>query len=287
MTDTYAKPPFLGFGLGLRAQHYAEILADNPPNVDWFEVLSENYMIKGGKPLHMLDRVREQFPVVMHGVSMSIASTSPLNMDYLAQLKSLADHVQPRWLSDHLCWTGVHGKNLHDLMPVPYTEEALNHIAGRISQVQDFLGRRIAIENVSSYIEFKESEMTEWEFVAELANRADCWLLLDVNNVFVSGQNHRFSETAFIEAIPVERVVQFHLAGHSEGKSCLIDTHDQPVCDEVFDLYEKALRHFGPVSTMIERDDNIPPLAELEAELDRARNIAKGVLSPEQLRRAA
>lgn len=282
------KPPFLGFGLGLRPQHYPEILdAETELPIDWFEIISENYMVEGGRPLQMLDRIMERYPVVMHGVSMSIASTAPLNMEYLTRLKKLADHANPKWISDHLCWTGVHGVNLHDLLPIPYTEEALNHVAQRISQVQDFLGRRIAIENVSSYIEFEESEMDEWTFVAEIAKRADCWLLLDVNNVFVSGQNHQFDDGNFIEQIPVERVVQFHLAGHSEGEDVLIDTHDQPVCNEVFELYEKALKRFGPVSTMIERDDNIPPLAELLDELNRAREIASSILSAKQLKTAA
>jgi hypothetical protein len=271
-----AKPPYLGFGLGLRPQHYREILDGNPP-IDWFEVISENYMVPGGQPLAMLDRVAERYPVVMHGVSLSTASTAPLDIDYLNGLKALAKRTNPKWVSDHLCWTGVHGVNLHDLLPVPYTEEALNHVVNRISQVQDFLGRRIAIENVSSYVEFAHSEMQEWEFVAEMARRADCWLLLDVNNVFVSGFNHAFDTHVFIDAIPVERVVQFHLAGHSEANTHLIDTHDEPVRDEVWDLYGLALQRFGPVSTMIERDDNIPPLAELVAELDHARQIAKTV----------
>ncbi len=272
------KPPYLGFGLGLRPQHYAEILATSP-KVDWFEVISENYMVPGGQPLRMLDRIVERYPVVMHGVSLSIASTAPLDMDYLAALKKLATRVDPKWISDHLCWTGVHGVNLHDLMPVPYTEEALNHVAGRIAKVQDYLGRRLVIENVSSYIEYECSEMSEWEFVAELARRADCWLLLDVNNVFVSGINHDFDMRKFLSAIPPERVVQFHLAGHSEGDTCLIDTHDHPVCEDVWKLYGKALERFGAVSTMIERDDNIPPLADLVAELEHARAIATSVLS--------
>jgi len=228
---TAEKPPFLGFGLGLRPQHYTEILeAGDPLPIDWFEIISENYLLQGGRPIHMLDCIRERYPVVMHGVSLSIASTQPLDMEYLAALKSLAGRVEPKWISDHLCWTGVHGVNLHDLIPIPYTEEALDHVASRIARVQDFLGRRIAIENVSSYIEFEQSQMTEWEFVAELARRADCWLLLDVNNVFVSGRNHEFDDTAFVDAIPVDRVVQFLLAGHSEGADCLMDTHDQPVC---------------------------------------------------------
>ena len=271
------RPASLGFGLGLRPQHYREIL-DGEPAVDWFEIISENYMIPGGQPLRMLDRIAERYPVVMHGVSLSIASTAPLDMDYLAGLKALAQRVEPRWISDHLCWTGVHGVNLHDLLPVPYTEEALGHVVSRIAQVQDYLGRRIAIENVSSYIEYECSEMSEWEFVAEVARRADCWLLLDVNNVFVSGENHGFSTRRFLDTIPVDRVVQFHLAGHSEGETCLIDTHDAPICEDVWALYEKAIERFGAVSTMIERDDNIPPIAELLAELDRARAISARVL---------
>lgn len=270
------KPANLGFGLGLRPQHYKEIL-DSNPSVDWFEVISENYMVPGGQPLRMLDAVRERYPVVMHGVSLSIASTAPLDLDYLSSLKTLAKRVNPKWISDHLCWTGVHGVNLHDLFPVPYTEEALQHVVSRISQVQDYLGTRIAIENVSSYITYESSEMEEWDFVAEVAKRADCWLLLDVNNVFVSGFNHDFSTHAFIESIPTDRVVQFHLAGHSEGEQHLIDTHDQPVCEEVWKLYERALKKFGPVTTMIERDDNIPPLAELVEELNRARAISASV----------
>ena len=271
------KPPYLGFGLGLRPQHYKDILDTSPP-VDWFEVISENFMVPGGQPLRMLDRIAERYPVVMHGVSLSIASTQPLDFGYLAGLKALAGRIDPKWISDHLCWTGVHGVNLHDLLPVPYTEEALAHVAGRITQVQDYLGRRLVIENVSSYIEYECSEMSEWEFVAELSRRADCWLLLDVNNVFVSGINHDFDMRKFIAAIPADRVVQFHLAGHSEGETCLIDTHDQPVCEDVWKLYGKAIERFGPVSTMIERDDNIPPLAELVGELDRARRIAASLV---------
>jgi uncharacterized protein (UPF0276 family) len=271
-----SRPASLGFGLGLRAQHYRDILDGNPA-VDWFEVISENYMVPGGQPLRMLDAIAERYPVVMHGVSLSIASTSPLDQDYLRDLKALARRVKPRWVSDHLCWTGVHGINLHDLLPVPYTEEALDHVVSRISQVQDLLGRRLVIENVSSYIEYECSEMSEWEFVAEVARRSDCWLLLDVNNVFVSGINHDFNAAQFLDAIPADRVVQFHLAGHSEGETCLIDTHDQPVSEDVWSLYAKAIEQFGPVSTMIERDDNIPPLASLVEELDRARGVSAEV----------
>ncbi len=271
------KPESLGFGLGLRPQHYAEILDGNPA-IDWFEVISENYMISGGQPLRMLDAITERYPVVMHGVSMSIASTAPLDMEYLSELKKLERRVKPKWISDHLCWTGVHGVNLHDLLPIPYTEEALKHVVTRIKQVQDILGRRIAIENVSSYIAYESSSMEEWDFVSAMAEEADCWLLLDVNNVFVSGVNHDFSTHAFIRNVPIDRVVQFHLAGHSEGEIGLIDTHDNAVCDEVWNLYGRALERFGAVSTMIERDDNIPPLAELVSELDKARQIAKSVL---------
>ncbi|QAY97097.1 hypothetical protein CWB41_00930 [Methylovirgula ligni] len=270
------KPSPLGFGLGLRPIYYREIFESKPP-VDWFEVISENYMVKGGPPLAALERIRADYPIVMHGVSMSIASTAPLDMDYLAALKNLADRFQPEYVSDHLCWTGVHGLNLHDLLPIPYTQEALDHVVRRIAQVQDFLGRRIAIENVSSYVTFAESEMDEWTFVRELARRADCWLLLDVNNVFVSGYNHDFDPHEFLSSIDVDRVVQFHLAGHEDQGTHKIDTHDEPVSEEVWTLFAEAWRRFGPVSTMIERDDKFPPFAELLAELQRAREIAATV----------
>ena len=275
------KPPYLGFGLGLRPEHYDEILSGDP-NVDWFEVISENYMIPGGKPLRILDEIRERYPIVMHGVSLSIASTAPLDIDYLTELKTLADSVNPKWISDHLCWTGVHGVNLHDLLPIPYTQEALNHVVDRVSRVQDFLGRRLTLENVSSYVTFAESEMSEWEFVSEVARRADCWLLFDVNNVYVSAYNHGFSTRDFLHGVPRDRIVQFHLAGHSHEGDHIVDTHDHPVCDEVWDFYRETVSHFGPVSTMIERDDNIPPLAEVIAELDVARRIAKEVAEAQQ-----
>lgn len=270
------KPPYLGFGLGLRPEHYDEILSGDP-NVDWFEVISENYMIPGGKPLRVLDEIAERYPIVMHGVSLSIASTAPLDMEYLTELKTLADRVGPKWISDHLCWTGVHGVNLHDLLPIPYTQEALDHVVDRVSRVQDFLGRRLTLENVSSYVTFAESEMSEWDFVSEVARRADCWLLFDVNNVYVSACNHGFSTRDFLQGIPRDRIVQFHLAGHSHEGDHIVDTHDHPVCDEVWDFYRETVSHFGPVSTMIEWDDNIPPLAEVIAELDIARKIAQEV----------
>lgn len=266
------KPAPLGHGLGLRPVYYDEILSTRPP-VDWFEIISENYMVPGGRPLATLERVRADYPIVMHGVSMSLASTDPLDVDYLAELKTLAERIEPAWISDHLCWTGVHGVNLHDLLPVPYTKEALDHVVERISRVQDFLKRRFVVENASTYVTFQESEMDEWVFVKEMAERADCLLLLDVNNVFVSGFNHGFDAARFIDAIPVERVVQFHMAGHSDNETHKIDTHDQPVCDEVWALYEQARRRFRDASAMIERDDNFPPFAELLAELQKMRDI--------------
>lgn len=280
------KPGFLGFGLGLRAEHYADIL-DGDPAVDWFEVISENYMVPGGQPLKMLDRIRERYPVVMHGVSLSIASTAAPDMDYLHGLRDLAARVEPKWISDHLCWTGVHGKNLHDLLPIPYTAESLDHVVDRVHLVQDVLGRALTLENVSTYVQFANPEMTEWEFLSELSRRTGCWLLFDVNNVYVSAYNHGFDPYAFLDGIPQDRVVQFHMAGHSHMGSHIIDTHDQPVADDVWDLYRAALKRFGAVSTIIERDDNIPPLAEIMVEVEETRRIAAEVLPAEALRRVA
>lgn len=271
------RPRRLGFGLGLRPQHYSDILSGDPP-IDWFEAISENYMVRGGQPLAMLEKIRARYPIVLHGVSMSIASTAPLDETYLTDLKSLADRFEPEFVSDHLCWTGVHGINLHDLLPVPYTREALDHIAARVQHVQDFLRRPFVLENVSSYVRFTHSEMSEWEFISELTRRTGCYLLLDVNNVFVSSFNHDYDGRTFIEGIPKDRVVQFHLAGHEHNMTHIVDTHDAMVCDEVWDLYAEAIRRFGPVSTLIERDDNIPPLAEMVAELERARDVAARTL---------
>jgi len=266
------KPAPLGYGLGLRPVYYDEILSTRPP-VDWFEIISENYMVEGGRALAMLDRFRADYPIVMHGVSMSLASTDPLDVDYLARLKALVDRVEPAWVSDHVAWTGVHGLTLHDLLPIPYTRESLTHIVDRIRRVQDYLKRQLVVENASTYVSFVASEMSEPEFVREMAERADCLLLLDVNNVFVSGFNHGFDPVAFIDAIPVERVVQFHMAGHTNKGTHRVDTHDQPVCEEVWALYEHARRRFGDVSVMIERDDNFPPFSELLDELQRMRDI--------------
>jgi uncharacterized protein len=268
--------PFLGFGVGLRRQHYSHILATHP-RVDWFEVISENFMVAGGRPLEVLDAVRERYPVVMHGVSLSIGSTDPLNRAYLRELKALARRVEPAWISDHLCWTGVGGRNLHDLLPLPYTEEVVRHVAARIRRVQDALERRILIENVSSYLAFTESTMTEWEFLTAVAGEADCAILLDINNIFVSAFNHRIDAAAYIDAVPVERVVQFHLAGHSDHGTYLLDTHDHPVRDEVWALHERAVRRFGAVSTLIEWDDHIPEFSVLAETAGRARSIDASV----------
>ena len=271
--DGPARRPFLGFGLGLRPEHYAAVL-DSLPAVDWFEIISENYLVDGGKPLHFLDRIREHYPMVMHGVSLSIGSTDPLDFDYLAGLKRLAGRIEPEWVSDHLCWTGVDGRNLHDLLPLPYTEEAIAHVAARVSRVQDYLGRRILLENVSSYVTYTDSRVPEWEFLAAVAERADCRILLDVNNIHVSAHNHGFDALDYLDGVPSERVRQIHLAGHSHNGSLIIDTHDHPVPDPVWELYAKAIARLGPVSTMIERDDDIPPLAVLLDELARARALA-------------
>lgn len=273
------KPAFLGFGLGLRPQHYNEILNSRPP-IDWFEIISENYMVPGGQPLRILDKIRHDYPIVMHGVSMSIASTAELDIDYMRDLKALAHRVEPKWISDHLCWTGVHGVNLHDLLPIPYTTEALDHVVARIHKVQEILDRPLTLENVSSYVAFAEQDMTEWDFLAEMARRTGCNLLFDVNNVYVGARNHGYDPLEFLGGIPRDTVVQFHLAGHEDHGDYVIDTHDHDICDAVFDLYRAALQHFGPVSTMIERDDNIPPLADVVAELERARRIATEVLYP-------
>ena len=263
----------IDFGLGLRPEHYEEIAA-NPGQVSWFEALSENYMVPGGSPLRWLDRLRRDYPMALHGVSLSIGSVDPLDRRYLDELKALAERVQPMWISDHLCFTGLRGQNMHDLLPLPYTEEALNHVAERVMQVQDHLGQRLVLENVSSYVTYAASELSEWEFIAELAKRADCEILLDVNNVYVSAFNHEFDATTFLRAMPRERVRQFHLAGHTHKGSHIIDTHDEPIVPDVWTLYAEAVKLFPGVPTMIERDANIPPYAELLAELDEARRIA-------------
>lgn len=266
--------PFLGFGLGLRTDHYTAVLETAPP-VDWFEALTENYLVPGGKPLYFLDQIAARYPMVLHGVSLSIGGMDPINFDYLRQLRDLVQRTQARWVSDHLCWTARGGINAHDLLPLPYTEEALNHVVDRVVQVQEFLGQRMLIENVSSYITYRASMLPEWEFLVEVAQRADCLLLVDVNNIYVSSVNHEFDPRRYIDHIPPSLVQQIHLAGHTDQGDYIIDTHDHPIVDPVWDLYAYACGRFGRVATMIERDDNIPPLPELVSELDRARRVAE------------
>ncbi len=269
--------PYLGHGVGLRTQHYATVL-DERPRVDWFEVISENFMVAGGNPRRVLRQVRERYPVVLHGVSLSIGSVDPLDPKYLDELASLAAETEPAWVSDHLCWSSVGGNFSHDLLPLPYTEEALAHVAARVRQVQDKLKRQILIENVSSYVTFTQSTLTEWQFLAELCQRADCGLLLDVNNVFVSAFNHGFDANEFIDGIPVGRVAQIHLAGHSDYGTHLLDTHDHSVCDGVWALYRRAVERFGRVSTLVEWDDHIPPFAEVLAESRKAAAIEREIV---------
>jgi uncharacterized protein len=279
--------PDLGFGLGLRREHYRQVV-ETRPKVDWFEVISENFMVAGGNPRRVLEAVRRDYPVVLHGVSLSIASTDPLDAGYLEELAALARQVDPVWISDHLSWGTAHGENAHDLLPIPYTEEALAHVVRRVEAVQERLGRRLLLENPSSYLRFRDADMAELEFLAELARRADCGILLDVNNVFVSAHNHGFDPHAYLAAMPAERVGQIHLAGHSEEGALLIDTHDGQVCDEVWELYIEATARFGARSTMIEWDEHVPAFAELEGELDRARQArGRGLEAAREPRRAA
>jgi uncharacterized protein (UPF0276 family) len=273
----------LGFGIGLRRPHYERVLKDGRDGcarpVDWFEIISENFMVEGGRPLEVLDGVRARYPVAMHGVSLSIGSSDPLNRGYLRALARLADRVEPAWISDHLCWTGVGGRNLHDLLPLPYTEEVVRHAASRIRAVQEILGRRIAIENVSTYMAFRASRLAEWEFLSAVAEEADCAILLDINNIFVNAFNHHFDPRRYIGAVPAHRVVQFHLAGHTDHGSYLLDTHDRPIRPEVWALYEHAVRRFGEVPTLIEWDDEIPGFEALAATAGEARRRCEAVLS--------
>ncbi len=265
---------FSGFGLGLRKEHHRDFLEREQP-VDFVEIISENFMACGGRPLRTLAAVRERLPVAMHGVSLSLGSASGLDRGYLDALKALARQVDPLWVSDHLCWTGVDGLNSHDLLPLPYTDEALDTCIANLRFAQDVLERPLLVENPSSYQGFATSTMSEWQFLAALTAETGCYLLLDVNNVYVSSVNHGFDPLEFLRGIPADRVRQIHLAGHSAGpESMLIDTHDAPVCAEVWELYRTAAARFGAVATMIERDDAIPPLDELLGELDSARGLA-------------
>ncbi|MCA0903768.1 DUF692 domain-containing protein [Qipengyuania aquimaris] len=267
--------PFHGYGLGLRRTHYADFLETEVP-VDFVEVISENYMVEGGKPLRILEEIRARHPVILHGVSMSVGSAQGLDEDYLDRLAALARRIDPLWVSDHLCWTRTSAHNSHDLLPLPLTGEALDVVCANIDRAQEKLGRAMLFENPSSYLTFPEDEMSEWAFLSEMARRTGCYLLLDVNNVYVSAQNHGFSASEYIAGLPLDRVRQIHLAGHTpatEERSLVIDTHDREVCDEVWDLFREVTALMGPVATMIERDDAIPPLPELLHELDRARMI--------------
>lgn len=269
--------PYLGHGLGLRSQYYQEIL-DQRPAVDWFEIISENYLVDGGKALHYLDAIGEHYPLVMHGVSLSIGGPHALDRDYLQRLKQLIDRVKPAWVSDHLCWTRGSAHQLHDLLPLPYHEESLAYLVERVRQVQDILERPLVLENLSSYVQPASSTLSEWDFLAALSAESGCQLLLDVNNVYVSARNQGFEPWDFIRALPPQSIRQLHLAGHSDYGDHVIDTHDHPVADPVWQLYQRTLEHLGPVSTLLERDDHLPPLHELLAELQQARQIAAQTL---------
>lgn len=270
----------LGFGLGLRSEYYQQIL-EQRPRIDWFEVISENYLVDGGKALYFLDAIKEHYPLVMHGVSLSIGGAHALDLNYLRRLRKLANRVQPQWVSDHLCWSRGNAHQLHDLLPLPFTEESLRHVAERVRVVQDILERPLVLENVSAYLQWKSSCMSESQFLARLSQMTGCELLLDVNNVYVSSRNQGFDPWQFILELPRECIRQIHLAGHSDYGQYLIDTHDAPIADPVWALYGKALSHLGPTATLIERDDHFPPLDELLAELDQARALADDALRAE------
>jgi uncharacterized protein (UPF0276 family) len=270
--------PYLGHGVGLRPPHFPR-LWEGTAVVDWFEAISENFMIAGGRPLAALERARATAPVVLHGVSLSIGSADPLDARYLDRLHALIARIEPAWISDHLCWTSIDGCHAHDLLPLPYTEEALAHVVRRVAAVQERLGRQILLENVSSYLTYTHSTLAEWELLAAVAEQADCGILLDVNNVYVSAVNHGFAVEAYLTGLPVDRVVQIHLAGHTELDTHLLDTHDGPVADPVWDLYRAAVRRFGPVSTLVEWDDRIPDLDVVRAQAERARAVEREVLA--------
>ncbi|OGA80688.1 MAG: hypothetical protein A2Z90_16300 [Burkholderiales bacterium GWA2_64_37] len=268
-----------GFGLGLRTQHYADFLARKQP-LDWLEIITDNYLIDGGKPLAVIDAIRRDYPVAMHGVAMSIGASQGVDVPYLQRVKALADRIEPLWVSDHLCWTGPGPEQLHDLYPLPYTDESARHVIAQIRRAQDVLGRRLVLENVSSYIRYRHDSASEWQFLAHIAQEADCLLLVDVNNIYVSSVNHGFDPLTYLHALPAHRVQQIHLAGHSDNGDHIIDTHDHPVAQPVWDLYAQACQRFGAVAAMIERDDHIPPLAELLDEMAIARRVAAEHVAP-------
>ena len=264
-----------GLGLGLRPEHYQDFLAGSQP-LNWLEILSDNYLVPGGKPLYFLDTIRQDYPVAMHGVALNIGSSDALDWDYLSTIKTLAQRVEPHIISDHLCWTGVNQHRMHDLLPLPYTEDAIRHVAKRIQDVQDFLGRELVVENLSSYLQ-AQAPLKEWEFVRAVAQEAQCGLLVDVNNIFVSSRNHGFDAMDYLKALPADRIRQIHLAGHTYSGEFCVDTHDQPVCTDVWQLYGQAVKLWGHIPTMIERDDNIPPLQELLDELGQARDFLQAL----------
>ncbi len=279
--DVNRLKPLLGCGVGLRHDHYQHIL-QTWPSMDWFEAITENYMDSGGKPIRILEEIRHRYPVALHGVSLSIGSVDPLNKSYLKRLKALVDRIKPTIVSDHLSWTRVDGDELHDLLPLPFTEEAIEHVARRVQQVQEFLGRRILLENVSSYLTYRHSEMTEWEFLKEVAERSDCGILLDLNNIYVNSVNHQFDPYEYVNHIPGARVGQFHLAGFTDMGTFLFDTHDHAVIEEVWNLYRYALKLWGPVATLIEWDANIPDFPKLAEEASKARGIYQNFLDTPQ-----
>ncbi len=278
--------PRLGCGVGLRTEHY-ETITTQWPHMDWFEAISENFMDSGGKPIQILESVRLHYPVALHGVSLSIGSTDPLDWDYLKKLKALADRIEPDIVSDHLCWTSVENENLHDLLPLPFTEETIQHIAGRVEQVQDFLKHRILLENVSTYVTARHSTMPEWEFIRAIAERSGCGILLDLNNIYVNAFNHQFDPYEYLRNIPAELVGQFHLAGHTDMGGYLFDTHSKPVIEAVWELYRYALTQWGPVTTLIEWDEDIPAWPKLAEEADHARAIYVQVIGGTPELRAA
>jgi len=273
--------PDLGFGLGLRSEHIWQIAKQGCQDVDWFEIITENYLDTHGAHRRALDYVAEQFPIVMHGVSLSIGSVDPLDFEYLKKVKLLARNIRAEWVSDHLCWTNLGGLNSHDLLPVPLTHEALDHIVYRVHQVQDFLERPLILENPSSYVSYEIDEMTEASFLAMLAQRTGCGILLDVNNVYVSSLNHKFDPYEYIDTLPAHQIVQIHLAGHSYHGTHLVDTHDAPPIAQVWQLYQYAQTHIGHISTLLEWDEKIPPLKVLVRELNKARRARNGCLAEE------
>lgn len=278
MENQYTHNNVHGCGIGLRIDHFNQI-EETPPDIPWFEVLSDNYLIEDTMQRNYLNRFRENYPVTFHGVGLSIGSTEPLNQDYLKRLKKLKNEIQPAWISDHLCWTSAHGVVTHDLIPLPYTQDVVKHIVDRILQVQDYLGEQLVIENVSSYLQFKSTDMTEWDFINAVTSQSDCKLLLDVNNIYVSSQNHNFDADEYLFAMPAERVAEMHLAGHEDKGTHILDTHSRPVSEPVWELFKKAVKHVGDVPVLIEWDNDIPSLERVIEESETAHTLQQEVLN--------